>query len=115
MADNAAHLVDRVLPPIAGYRQWTLSFPRWLRIRLLRDPTLVSALLTAFVRSVFADHRRRARHLCGRGGLPARLAAGLTGSRHVPARTRGIRGVRPGLAWHSVCESQPGGFPHASP
>jgi len=63
MADSAAHLVDRVLPPIAGYRQWTLSFPRWLRIRLLRDPTLVSALLTTFVRSVFADHRRRARHL----------------------------------------------------
>lgn len=53
----------RVLPPIAGYRQWTLSFPRWLRVRLLRDPTLVSALLSAFVRSVFADHRRRAREL----------------------------------------------------
>ena len=67
MADSAAHLVDRVLPPVAGYRQWTLSFPRWLRIRLLREPTLVSALLTAFVRSVFADHRRRARALGVRG------------------------------------------------
>jgi hypothetical protein len=29
MADTAAHLVDRVLPP-ADYRQWTLSFPCWL-------------------------------------------------------------------------------------
>jgi len=47
--------------PRAGYRQWTLSFPRWLRIRLLRDPTLVSELLSRFVRIVFADHRRRAR------------------------------------------------------
>jgi hypothetical protein len=63
MADTAAHLVDRVLPPLPGYRQWTLSFPRWLRIRLLRDPTLVSELLSAFVRIVFAYHRRRARDL----------------------------------------------------
>jgi hypothetical protein len=66
MADTAAHLVARVLPS-AGYRQWTLSFPRWLHVRLLREPTLVSALLTAFVRSVFADHRRRARSLGVRG------------------------------------------------
>ncbi len=73
MADTAAHLVDRVLPP-AGYRQWTLSFPRWLRIRLLRDPTLVSELLTAFVRSVFADHRRRARAL----GIPRAEAGAVT-------------------------------------
>lgn len=73
MADTAAHLVDRVLPT-AGYRQWTLSFPRWLRIRLLRDPTLVSALLTVFVRSVFASHRRRARAL----GLPRADAGAVT-------------------------------------
>jgi len=42
MADGAAHLVDHVLAFGADYRQWTLSFPRWLRIRLLRDKALVS-------------------------------------------------------------------------
>ena len=74
MADGAAHLVGHVLPLAADYRQWTLSFPRWLRIRLLRDPTLVSELLTAFVRSVFADHRRRARAL----GIPRAEAGAVT-------------------------------------
>ena len=70
---GAAHLVDRVLPS-ADYRQWTLSFPRWLRIRLLRDPTLVSEVLSAFVRIVFADHRGRARAL----GLPRGHAGAVT-------------------------------------
>ncbi|MEK7862303.1 MAG: transposase zinc-binding domain-containing protein, partial [Chloroflexota bacterium] len=74
MADTAAHLVDRVLP-MAGYRQWTLSFPRWLRIRLLRDPRLVSELLTAFVRIVFAYHRRRARDLGIRFGAAGAVTA----------------------------------------
>jgi hypothetical protein len=73
MADTAAYQVDRVLPS-ADFRQWTLSFPRWLRIRLLRDPTLVSELLTAFVRIVFAYHRRRARAL----GLPLGHAGAVT-------------------------------------
>lgn len=63
MADCAAHLVDHVMPLGADYRQWTLSFPRDLRFRLLRDPSLVSEILGAFVRIVFAFHRRRARSL----------------------------------------------------
>jgi hypothetical protein len=46
----------------AGGRQWTLSFPRWLRIRMLRDKALVSEVLLVFVRVVSAYHRRRARH-----------------------------------------------------
>ena len=61
MADGSIHLVDRVLPRGADYRQWTLSFPRWLRLRLVRDPALVSEVLGMFVRVVFAFHRRRAR------------------------------------------------------
>lgn len=68
MAAGACHLVDRVLPSVADYRQWTLSFPRWLRIRLLRDPALVSAVLGVFVRIVFAYHRRRARERGVAGG-----------------------------------------------
>lgn len=61
MADGAAHLTASVLPLVADYRQWTLSFPRWLRIRLLRDKALVSEVLLVFVRVVSAYHRRRAR------------------------------------------------------
>ena len=61
MAAGAADLVDHILPPVAGYRQWTLSFPRWLRIRLLRDKSLVSEVLLAFTCAVSAHHRRRAR------------------------------------------------------
>lgn len=61
MADGAARWVDHILPREADYRQWTLSFPRWLRIRMLREPALTSELLGIFVRTVFAYHRRRAR------------------------------------------------------
>jgi hypothetical protein len=63
MADTAAHLVTGVLPPEPVYRQWTLSFPHRLRFRFLRDAKLAAAVLTAFVRVVFAYHRRRARQL----------------------------------------------------
>lgn len=38
MTDGAARLVDSILPRDVDYRHWTLSFPRWLRARLLRDP-----------------------------------------------------------------------------
>jgi len=57
MADGAAHLVDHVLPFGADYRQWTLSFPRWLRIRLLRNKALVSKVLLVFVRIVTRSTR----------------------------------------------------------
>ncbi|MBA3822109.1 MAG: transposase zinc-binding domain-containing protein, partial [Deltaproteobacteria bacterium] len=78
MTDTAAHLVNRVLPSSAGYRQWTLSLPRHLRFRLLRDAKLASEVLTAFVRVVFAYHRRRARELG--------IARGHAGSISVPQR-----------------------------
>ena len=68
MTETAAHLVDHVLPAPPGYRQWTLSLPRHLRFRLLRDPRLASAVLGAFVRVVLAYHRRRARGAGVRGG-----------------------------------------------
>ena len=75
MASGAAHLVDHVLPLVADYRQWTLSFPRWLRIRLLRDKALVSEVLTVFVRVVSAYHRRRARHRGIAGGQTGAVTA----------------------------------------
>jgi hypothetical protein len=52
--------VDRVLPH-APYRQWVYSFPKRIRLLLARDPTLISAVLRAFLRVLFAWQRRRAR------------------------------------------------------
>jgi len=40
MSDEAAYLVDMVLPE-APYRQWTLTFPFALRLLLARDYKLV--------------------------------------------------------------------------
>ena len=37
MADTAAHLVDHLLPR-APYRQWVLTVPKALRLRLARNP-----------------------------------------------------------------------------
>ena len=62
---GAAHLVDHVLPHVA-WRQWTLAFPRALRVALLKDEKLLGKVLGAFVRTVFAFQRLRARQL-GRG------------------------------------------------
>jgi len=75
MADGSADLVQHVLPLAADYRQWTLSFPRWLRIRLLRDKALVSEVLLVFVRVVSAYHRRRARERGETGGETGAVTA----------------------------------------
>jgi hypothetical protein len=99
MADGAAHLVDHVLPFGADYRQWTLSFPRWLRIRLLRDKALVSKVLLVFVRIVSAYHRRRARErgvACGEtGAVTAIQLAGSFVNANVHFHT-----LVPEGAWH---------------
>ncbi len=70
MHDTAAHLVERVLPPGATYRQWVLSLPRWVRFRLAYRPVLVSQVLQLFVRAIFACQRRRARGRGIRDGQP---------------------------------------------
>ena len=75
MAAGAADLVDHILPVVADYRQWTLSLPRWLRIRLLRDKALVSEVLLVFVRVVSAYHRRRARDRGIAGGQTGAVTA----------------------------------------
>ncbi len=69
MADTAAHLVDRVLPEVP-IRQWVLTLPYPLRYRCAWNARLTSEVLRCFLRSVFADQRRRARELLGiRKGL----------------------------------------------
>ena len=55
--------------------KWTLSFPRWLRFRLLGDKALVSEVLLVFVRVVSAYHRRRARHRGIAGGQTGAVTA----------------------------------------
>jgi hypothetical protein len=61
MADTAAHLVDRVLPEVP-IRQWVLTLPYPLRYRCAYDASLTSEVLRAFIRSLFAELRRRARN-----------------------------------------------------
>ena len=64
MADTAAWLVDRVLPRVP-VRQWVLTLPYPLRYRCAWDASLMTEVLRAFLRSLFADQRARARRLNG--------------------------------------------------
>jgi hypothetical protein len=60
MAEQAAHLVDAVLPWVP-VRQWVLTVPHRLRYRLAFDHALCRAVLGVFVRAVLGWYRRRAR------------------------------------------------------
>ncbi len=73
MADVALHLTDYVLP-VAPYRQWTVTFPYSLRLRLARDPDLLSAVLSDVLRTVFVWQRLQAR----RAGIKAPLVGAVT-------------------------------------
>jgi len=64
MADTAAHLVDRVLPEVS-IRQWVLTLPYPLRYRCAYDAKLTSEVLRAFLRTLFAELRRRVRRRSG--------------------------------------------------
>jgi hypothetical protein len=60
MAEQAAHLVEAVLP-FVPVRQWVLTVPHRLRYRLAFDHALCRAVLGVFVRVVLGWYRRRAR------------------------------------------------------
>ena len=60
MADTAAHLVTHVLPR-APYRQWVVTVPKRLRLRLARDPGWASWAGNLAVRAIGAWQRRVAR------------------------------------------------------
>jgi hypothetical protein len=64
MADTAAHLALRVLPTVP-VRQWVLTLPYALRYRCAFDRELTSEVLRAFLRSLFAELRRRVRQHWG--------------------------------------------------
>jgi len=62
MDDTAAHLVDRVLP-FAPFRQWVLTLPFRLRMRLARNDELLGAMRRIFLAAVAMWQRRKAREL----------------------------------------------------
>ena len=57
MTDLAAHLVDRVLPPVP-IRQWVLSFPWAVRFILARDSKLLTKATDIFLDEVFRYYER---------------------------------------------------------
>ena len=60
MHDTAALLVDRILP-IAGHRQWVLSYPRKLRFLFARNSGAAGESARIFIREVFRWQRKQAR------------------------------------------------------
>ena len=59
MAEGAAVLVDHVLPAV-GYRQWVLSFPGPMAVRLRYDAPLLAAIAGRLARPGSASRRRSA-------------------------------------------------------
>ena len=75
MAEGAALLVDHVLPAV-GYRQWVLSFPGPLAVRLGYDAKLLAALAERLARAVMQDMRRVVKQQHGLASV-ASLHAGV--------------------------------------
>jgi hypothetical protein len=83
MAQTAAHLVDRVIPPVP-VRQWVISVPKRLRCFLADRPNAVAALTRIFIEEI-------ERLLCTAAGStrdgdrPSEARARLGAvSRHIP-------------------------------
>jgi hypothetical protein len=91
MSDIAAFLVDDLLPD-APYRQWVLTFPWMLRFRLAVDRPLFSALVRAYLHTLFAWQRRR--------GRAAGIADGATGAVTFVQRFGSILNLHPHI--HSI-------------
>ncbi len=60
MNATAANLIERVLPPQSGLRQWVLTFPFPWRRRLAEDGALLGDLTRIFVQTVHAFYAERA-------------------------------------------------------
>jgi hypothetical protein len=73
MAEQAAHLVDHVLPHVP-VRQWVLSLPHRLRYLLAYHHPLCRAVLGVAVRAVLGFYRRRAQ----RRGVPDGRSGAVT-------------------------------------
>lgn len=62
MNDEAAHLVDHVLPEVS-MRQWVLSFPYKLRYQMAHNPKLTNRILSIFIKVIFSYQKKKARQL----------------------------------------------------
>ena len=54
MNTTAANLIERVLPPQSGLRQWVLTFPFSWRRRLAQDGALLGRLTCIAVETVLS-------------------------------------------------------------
>ena len=70
MNDEAAHLIDHVLPPEATMRQWVLSFPYKLRYLIAHDLKLTNRILSVFIQVIGSHLKKRAKK------------AGVKGAKH---------------------------------
>ena len=59
MADTAAHLVDRVLRPDVGWRQWVITFPAELAVGLCFQAELAAAVTRLCARTLSDFQSRR--------------------------------------------------------
>jgi hypothetical protein len=73
MNDEAAHLVDHVLPDVP-MRQWVISFPYRLRFLMAYDSKLTNKVLSIFIRVIGSELKRRAKKAGIEGGLPGSVA-----------------------------------------
>ncbi len=62
MNDEAAHLVDHVLPEVA-MRQIVLSFPYRLRYQMAHNPKLTNKILSQFIQEISSYQKKRARQI----------------------------------------------------
>jgi len=60
MNDEAAHLVDHVLPQVTS-RQWVLSFPYKLRYQMAHNPRLTNKILSIFTVVISSYHKKKAK------------------------------------------------------
>jgi len=82
MAQSAAHLVDRVIPPVP-VRQWVISVPKRLRCFLADRP---SAARSSWTGSPISSRRRGSTGIATTGCLP-RITNSGEPSRHSPSGT----------------------------
>ena len=62
MNDEAAHLVDHVLPEVS-MRQWVMSFPYKLRFQMAHNPKLTNKILSIFIQVIFSYQRKKSKQL----------------------------------------------------
>jgi len=74
MNATAANLIERVLPPQSGLRQWVLTFPFSWRRRLAQDGALLGRLTRIAVETVLAFYAARA----GQEGGPGAKSGAVT-------------------------------------